>query len=108
MAKSKTYPAQSPYIKGNKIWLELLDDQEIIVSPQAREALAFHGVNEEKFIQKMKELLHECFTNLSEHGGFTFSFHTLSVSKSSLHWSDEENKTPHIKIEIYDCHGTKK
>lgn len=108
MRKSKTYSEQSQYVKGNKIWLELSDDQEIIVSPQARETLAFHGVNEEKFIQKMKELLRECFTNLSEHAGFTFLFHTLSVSKSALYWSNEEDKTPYIKIEIYDCHGTKK
>jgi len=99
------YPEQSEYVKGNKIWLELGNDQELIVSSQAREVLKFYGVNEEKFVSKLKDLLKECFTDLEEIEGFVYSFHTLSVSKASLNYDDE---TPHIRIDIYDNHGKKR
>lgn len=83
--KIKVYPEQSPYVKGKKIWLDLPTGQTIIVSPQAREVLKFYDVDEAKFVQKMRELLSHCFTNLeTDKQGFTYSFERLSVSKASV------------------------
>lgn len=104
------YPEQSKYVKGKKIWLNLPNDQTIIVSAQARDVLKFHKVDEAKFIQKMRELLSECFTDLiTDKRGYTYSFERLSVSKaSSTFYVEDGGEAPFIKIEIYDCTGKKK
>lgn len=103
----KVYPEQSEWVKG-KIWLELPNSQRICVSPQARNVLKFYNVDEERFIQKMRELLKECFSNLKQEKGYDFSFRDLFVSKASDPWlSDEESEVPSIRIELRECTGKK-
>ena len=75
-ANFQKYPEQSEYVSGNKIWLMLSNQQEIIVSPQAREVLRIYGIDEEKFLEKLKDLLNDCFSEI------WFPFHRVSVSKT--------------------------
>jgi hypothetical protein len=103
--RKRVYPDQSKWVHGSKIWLELPNEQRIVVSPQAREVLGFYNVNEEKFVQKMRELLLVCFSDLKQEAGFTFSFHDLCVSKASDPWFDTEDSVSCIRIEIRQCEG---
>jgi len=106
--RKRVYPDQSKWVHGTKIWLELPNEQRIVVSPQAREVLGFYNVDEEKFIRKMRELLLECFSDLKQEAGFTFAFHDLYVSKGSDVWfGTGEESVPCIQIEIRQCEGRK-
>jgi len=89
----KTYPEQSPYVKGKKIWLELEDDRKIVISPQARNIIQYSSINEELFISKLKELFTDCLTKID------FPFHTISVSKASDSWGLE---TEYLRIDLKD------
>lgn len=108
----KKYPEQSPYVHGDKICLQIDEDRNIVVNAQARYNLAFYGVNEEKFIAKLKELFLECFSNLHGEGmreGYSYNFDHCYVGKATFEYErDEEGETPHFKIEIFDCAGRKK
>ena len=96
----KVYAEQSPFVKGKKIWLELGNNQTLVISPQAREVIVFYGIDEEKFVNKLKELFQECFTELK------YPFHRISVSKASLpELSDEYGEYVHLKIEVRDAYG---
>lgn len=81
-ANFKKYPEQSEYVSGKKIWLMLPNQQEIIVSPQAREVLRRYGIDEEKFLEKLKDLLNDCFSEIK------FPFHRVSVTKTGDNYSD--------------------
>lgn len=99
----KKYPEQSPYVTGNKIWLDLGNKQQLIISPQAREVIAFCGINEEIFVQKLKELLKTCSTDLE------YPFHRISVSKASVpDTSDEYSEDVFLRISIKDRWGSMK
>lgn len=87
----KTYPEQASYVKGNKIWLELENDQKIVISAQAREIIQFTNLNEELFISKLKDLFVDCLTDLP------FPFHTIIVSKASDSW---DPKNPYLRIDL--------
>lgn len=89
-----TYPEQSKYVKGTKIWLDLPNDKNIIVSPQARKLLTFFKVDEQKFILQLKTML-ELFGNLDGKG---YSFHRISVGLETR----EEGEDSHLIIRIYD------
>ena len=89
----KTYPEQSPYVKGKKIWLELENDQKIVISPQARDIINYSGLNEELFISKLKELFADCLTDLD------FPFHTIIVSKASDSYGLENQ---YLRIDLKD------
>lgn len=89
----KTYPEQASYVKGKKIWLELGNDQTIVVSAQARDVIQFASLDEELFISKLKELFSDCLTNLP------FPFHLITVSKASDSW-DPYN--PYLRVDIKD------
>jgi len=89
----KTYPEQSPYVKGKKIWLELENDRKIVISPQARDIIQFTGINEELFISKLKELFTDCLTELD------FPLHSIIVSKASDSLGLE---SPYLRIDLKD------
>lgn len=91
----KQYPEQSPYVKGNKVWLNLDNDQELIISPQARKILECYKIDEQRFIDQLKEML-KLFTNV----GHGMSFHRISVRKTSI-----QDIGPYIQINLYDIHG---
>ena len=109
----RKYEYQSPYVKGKKIWLELPNGQKVIVSGQARDVLKWWNVNEELFIQKIRDLIQGCFQNLkTDERGFIFSVANLSVSKATMPYEREflepDEEMPHIRINIYDFGGNKK
>jgi hypothetical protein len=109
MTEQITYPEQSPYVKGKKIWLKLPNNQRLVVSAQAREVLKWAEVDEKKFIKKLKELFAECFTNTFTKEGWVFSFENCSVSKATspdaIEFEEGYGKEPHIKIEFSEFAG---
>ena len=94
---------QSLYVKGNKRWLESSNGQEIIISSQARKVIKFYGINEKKLIEKLKELLLECFSDLE------YPFHRISVSKVRIpELSDEYSEAVHLRIDVTEQWSKKK
>lgn len=113
--KAKTYPEQSSYVKGLKIWLDLNNRQKLVVSKQARGVLDFYGVDEKKFVEKLKALFLECFSDLQSEGNrkdYNYSFEFCSVSKAKMKFLNEDceddEEVPHIRIDIYECCGLKR
>ncbi|VVB52003.1 Uncharacterised protein [uncultured archaeon] len=104
--KFVTYPEQSEYVKGTKVWLSLPDDQEIVISPQARKILQMYEVDEKAFIEYLKQML-KLFSNLGSDK--TMKCHRISVKKASLtEFNSEDGWCAHIRIDIKDIHGTMK
>ncbi len=94
MEEFKKYPEQNWAVHGNKIWLDLPEDRTIAINPQARKILQWAEVDEEKFIQKLKEL-QECFKNKQ------YGFNMLYVGKTRIpEMSDEECEEPVLVIRI--------
>ena len=73
--------------------IQLGDDKGLVISAQARNILKLHGVDEEKFVQKMLELFESCFTKND------VPFHRIYVGKSSFF----DNEVPNVRIEIFDA-----
>jgi hypothetical protein len=97
--KFKEYPEQSEFVKGKKVWLELSNEQTLVISPQARDVIKFYGIDEEQFIEKLKALLNVC-------ANIRFPFHRISVSKASVpELSDEYGETVYLTINIRDSYG---
>jgi len=113
-AKSKQYPDAKVY--GNKLYFELPTHQELYVSTQAREILDNFHIDEAKFIQKLKELMKECFYDIkveSQHTtGLLWRAENISVSKAVWGWEEPDGETDqrpaHIRIDIWDIFGTER
>jgi hypothetical protein len=109
---SKKYSGQSEYVRGNKIWLELPTDQSLVISAQARELIDCLGFDEAKFVQKLKELLTECFYDFKpEDKEWIWKAERISVSRVTDYWDepdDEGNRGTHLTIEIKEVCGTKR
>jgi hypothetical protein len=109
MSKYPKYPEQSPYVNGDKVCLRIDEDRNLVINAQARHNLKFYGVDEAKFIAKLKELFLECFSNLqSEYmrKDHVYNFEHCYVGKATFeHERDEDGECPHFKIEIFECAG---
>lgn len=109
--KARKYPEQSEYVKGNKIWLNLPNEQSIVISAQARELLDFNNIDEAKFVQKMRELMTDCFYDLpmESNNKYLWRAERLSVSAMADSWEEPDEDTgkrpQHICIEIKEITG---
>jgi hypothetical protein len=110
--KAKKYEGQSEYVKGNKIWLELPTGQSLVISAQARELIDCLEFDESKFVQKLKELLTECFYDYKpQDKEWIWKAERISVSRVTDYWDepdDEGHRGTHLTIEIKEVCGSQR